>query len=446
MKVKQLKVCNIGKIENETVVFEKPLNLFFGEIKSGKTTLAINSIKLLFGGSFSNDLLNHGKSVGSVELLFDNAAIVRKFYKSKTGEVKSYPIEFYRDNRKVSKPVDVIRELINPFLLDQEFLTKKSAIEKERYFIELFNIDTAEIDAELKLKLDDSKELRSTITSYGVVEMTPVEKPDMGALLDHKKIITEENDRISKVWSGESVDEARRVLGHNNEVDKHNTIVDRALVETSGLMKQINDLEFTLSLAKENYKKVTEWLDDSKNNKKKLIEPKKIEKPECESTEEIDEKISNAKVDELRYVQYQAALTKQEEKEYHAGLLAENETLVISLRAMKRNELSKIADKTGIKEFTFDEDGNIRYQNTAMDMLSTSQMMELSSACAGLYPSDIGLELIDKAESLGKSIFEYIDKAKEKNSTIIATIVSDKLAENIPEDVGVFVVEDGKII
>ena len=67
MKVKQLKVCNIGRIENETVVFEKPLNLFFGEIRSGKTTLAINSLKLLFGGSYSNDILRHGTSAGYVE-------------------------------------------------------------------------------------------------------------------------------------------------------------------------------------------------------------------------------------------------------------------------------------------------------------------------------------------------------------------------------------------
>jgi len=98
-----------------------------------------------------------------------------------------------------------------------------------------------------------------------------------------------------------------------------------------------------------------------------------------------------------------------------------------------------------IKEFSFDEDGSIRYQDTAMDMLSTSQMMELSSACAGLYPSEIGLELIDKAESLGSSIYEYIGKAIEKNRTVLATIVSDEPAKNIPKDVGVFVIKNGAI-
>jgi len=77
-------------------------------------------------------------------------------------------------------------------------------------------------------------------------------------------------------------------------------------------------------------------------------------------------------------------------------------------------------------------------------MLSTSQIMELSSRISATLPNDLGLELIDRAESLGKSIFGYIDRAKAEEKTILATIVGEKPAE-ISEDIGVFVVEDGKV-
>ena len=40
-------------------------------------------------------------------------------------------------------------------------------------------------------------------------------------------------------------------------------------------------------------------------------------------------------------------------------------------------------------------------------MLSTSQIMRLSGELSSLYPQGFGLELIDRAESLGKSIFTF---------------------------------------
>jgi len=70
--------------------------------------------------------------------------------------------------------------------------------------------------------------------------------------------------------------------------------------------------------------------------------------------------------------------------------------------------------------------------------------MRLSSALAGLYPNDLGISLIDKAAELGEDIFKYISIAKEKGLTILAAIVGKRHAE-ISEEVGVWVVDDGKI-
>jgi hypothetical protein len=78
-------------------------------------------------------------------------------------------------------------------------------------------------------------------------------------------------------------------------------------------------------------------------------------------------------------------------------------------------------------------------------MISDSQIMRLSSDLSALYPEGFSLDLIDRAESLGKSIFEFVDRAKAENKSILATIVGEKPAK-VPADVGVFVVEEGKLL
>jgi hypothetical protein len=70
--------------------------------------------------------------------------------------------------------------------------------------------------------------------------------------------------------------------------------------------------------------------------------------------------------------------------------------------------------------------------------------MRLSSLLSARYPAGLGVELIDRAESLGKSIFEFVSRAVSEQKTILATVVGERPA-NAPEQVGVFVVEKGKV-
>lgn len=70
--------------------------------------------------------------------------------------------------------------------------------------------------------------------------------------------------------------------------------------------------------------------------------------------------------------------------------------------------------------------------------------MRLSSALSSLYPAGFGLELIDRGESLGKSIYGFIEKVKREESAILATIVGEKPAQ-VPDEIGVWIIEEGKI-
>ena len=88
--------------------------------------------------------------------------------------------------------------------------------------------------------------------------------------------------------------------------------------------------------------------------------------------------------------------------------------------------------------------GDFEYRGTRAGMLSTSQLMELSAEISDLYPAGFGLDLIDRAESLGKAVFEFVERAKAEHKTILATVVGERPA-TIPADVGVFIIEGGKI-
>ena len=54
------------------------------------------------------------------------------------------------------------------------------------------------------------------------------------------------------------------------------------------------------------------------------------------------------------------------------------------------------------------------------------------------------MELIDRAESLGTEIWKSVQRAEEHQLSILATIVGEAPAI-VPENVGVFIVEDGAI-
>jgi hypothetical protein len=77
-------------------------------------------------------------------------------------------------------------------------------------------------------------------------------------------------------------------------------------------------------------------------------------------------------------------------------------------------------------------------------MLSTSQIMRLSELLSGRYPDGFNLSLLDRGESMGKSIFALIERATAEEKTILATVVGEKPAKT-PDGVGVFVVEGGQV-
>lgn len=401
--MKKLIIKNIGIISDIELEINKPLIIFFGEIKSGKTTI-LNAIRLLFGGSYPDDIIRHGEEYAFVHLFLDNNTSIRREFYLKDGHAVSRQIQYIKDGQLVKNPVTEIKKLVNPFLLNQNFFAEKNSIEKARYLVELFGLDTSEIDSKIKNIEERNKEIRIQIKAYGEIDvLNEVEEPQpINDLLEKKQ----------------SIDE------YNSQVRMREIEIERKKIELDEIKRQLAVLE----LKKSNIEK---WLIENQNLD--LID-----------SSEIDKKIQSYEANKMLYMQYLQNKRKQEDKNKIEKELRENETLLRNWRIDKLKKLSELNNQINIQGFQFTEDGSFLYENTTPEMLSTAQIMELSSKLSSLYPNELGLELIDRGESLGKSIYEYIEKAEKEELSILSTIVGEKPAI-VPENIGVFVVENGKI-
>jgi len=438
MKVKRLTIKNVGILKDETIELNKPLIVFYGELQQGKTTI-LNSVKWLFGGSYPADIIRHGETEASVTLEFENGSITREWYRSKpknggeAGPTVDRPIVFIKDGKQVKRPVEEIKKFLNPYLLDNEYLKKMGETERKAYFTQLFGVDTSEIDKQYASIEEQARELRAKIKGYGEIDLTEVTLVDVAALRDQKASVL--NDHANYV---NSIDE------QNETIRAHNASLDKKSDRKTGLDKdipliaeQIRQLEIKMAELTKERDEIEKYLG---------ITPRKelLGKPTPPDTTGIDNKIIAAVENNSRYEQYQKNLVRAKAKEMDESDLSD---LAASLRELKQKKAAKLAEISatcGIKDLVFDESGNFTYEGTSSAMLSTSQVMRLSQELSGLYPSGFGLDLVDRAESLGKSVFLFVEKAQKEEKTILASIVGARPAV-VPENVGVFVVNDGQI-
>ena len=146
MKIKKLIITNVGKLAGEQEIsVNKPLILFYGEIRQGKSTI-LNAVRWACGGKFPDDIISHGQVEASVTIEFEGGSISRSWYKAEGGETKARNISYVLNGKVQQRPAEKIRALLNPFLLDQDFLRNKTELERKQYFTELFAVNTADLD------------------------------------------------------------------------------------------------------------------------------------------------------------------------------------------------------------------------------------------------------------------------------------------------------------
>jgi hypothetical protein len=88
--------------------------------------------------------------------------------------------------------VNDLKRYLNPFLLNQNHLVDMKDSERNKFIVELFQIDTDGLDSELIQNETKAQNLRSKIKIYGDVRPEFVEKPNYEALQAEKTRIENE--------------------------------------------------------------------------------------------------------------------------------------------------------------------------------------------------------------------------------------------------------------
>lgn len=423
MKVKRLTIKNIGIIKDTMIELNKPLILFYGDLMMGKTTI-LNSVKWAFGGTYPSDIIRHGETDASVTLEFEGGSILREWYKGKDEQTHAREIVFVKDGKIIKKPVKEIEKFLNPFLLDQDYLRKMTELERKQYFTQLFAVDTSEIDKETNQIEIEARDLRPKIKGYGEIDLTEVKPINVAPL---KKELLEIRGAHQKKISETNFT--------NREISEYNNSVTKAIEKCIEVREAIRELEEKLKELRQKEEALNKWITDNPHRKENPL-------PELPDTSIIESQITEATANQVRVEQYQKNLVRSQERENDKDKLSQLEEKQRNLKKQKIAKLSKISETCGIKKLSFDESGIFTYQGTQAGMLSGSQIERLSKELSALYPEGLGIDLLDRGESLGRSIFQYVDIADKKKATILATIVGEKPAK-IPERIGVYVVKDG---
>jgi hypothetical protein len=444
-------------LSNVKLELNKPLIVLYGEIRQGKTSV-LNSVKWVFGGTFPTDIIRQGETEASIRLDLDDGAITRSFYVAKDGSTKARPVIFERNGTPVKDPVAEIKKLLNPFLLDQNHLVNMTELERKKYFAGLFSVDLSGVDKEIADTESKAVQTRAKLKAYGDIDLTPVtQPPDIASLQATRKVAIHAHRVHQETASATRAErlaayatEQRGVNIKNSEIRENNFQVNVAINEARALHSQVAQLKVSLSETQARLDAKTTWLKD----REILTEAPNPAAPDTSEfdavltkqpdTEEIDTALRQAEADKVRFEQYQKNQERQAAREQDEALILSLDATARELRARKIAKLQELSNATGIPGLAFDEAGNFSFEGSNAGMLSTSQLMRLSELLSGLYPAGFGLDLIDRAESLGKSIFDFIDRAKAENKTILAAVVGEQPA-NVPDEVGVFVVENGKV-
>jgi hypothetical protein len=459
MKALRLIIHNIGILGDVNIEINKDELAFFGDIMQGKTTI-LNAIRWVFGGAFPADILKHGTEEAFVQYegkendgtLF---TIRREWYVGEDKTTKARALIYTRGGLPVKKPFDAVQKHLNPFLLDQDHLRNMNALERSKYLVELFGVDTKAEDVGIATAGETARQLRQKIASYGILDLTPVVPVDVAGIRQQLTDIQAENERIAQAKRDAQAKVAaanrereladKAALAAQADLDADTQRCDRLDAQIAELQKQLSAARNSAHSRLLHVQLVVGTTVPEAAKAQDLATAAAIvaEAVQPEDTAPALAQLEAAGRVNAKAEAYQKALVQKAARDQDEASLRAQEKTVSDLRAQKIEKLKGIGAATGIEGLVFTEDG-FTFEGAAHDMISDSQMIRLSNALSAKYPEGFGINLIDRGESLGKSVLNLWEDAQKRGATVLVTVVGDKPAV-IPENVGAYVVENGKV-
>ena len=468
LKILGLKADGIRKLTAVEMEFAESGTIQIkGKNRQGKTTIIDTIHWLIEGNKVINDkIVNPDKEKAEGELRLNGYTIKRVYGKTPKLEVR---------NTENGKPMKgEVQNFLNTFINELTFNPRpfldKTPYQMLQFALDLFKDKLDEKSKEIlgegfdkiDSKIEELEQERlivgREVKSFGDIELPEkVEPVSIVKLTEERKAIEERNKIKLDAWEEKKSEELKEIEEFNRQQREQAKAIE---VEEDRLndvkrdieyhSKEIKELEEKLRIAKENLAKAKENAEDAEKCLAHLKQnpplPEKplttsIPKPELESTEEIDRKISEAGAINERADAYNRALEKKRQKEAKQTEYEYYNEKIKELRDKKLEILRSI--DTGVKGLEIREDG-LYYNGVYCENWSDAEGLTISSELCIAQKPQLSAIFLDRAESLDSDSLRALDQwAKENDIQCFVTIVDD-----VPEELedGVFYIEEGKII
>ena len=492
MQITSLTIHNVGIIDNFKLKQPRPLNLFYGDIKQGKTTI-LNAIRWAFGGEYPADLMRHGQTEAWVQIEADDDGcallIRREWFLNKEGVCTNRPLVFKRNGVDQPRPSETLKRFLNPFIMDDRYFVDMTPLEKGRFLCRMFNMDTRAEDKAIGEKSEEASQLRVTIKGYGEIIPVEVSPVDPAKLIERRRAVVEEHAKLRAVAVAEKdaitakhdaacqavrdahAEAVRKVAETNSLATAANVQRQKAVdmlgkrqnaattieCEIAALEEQLAAKRAALTEAQQAVARANAWI-LAHPQQDLVAEPSQPAMPTAPDvsaiqarvdalpeTEEIDTAIQRAGAINEQHKAFLKDKARLDAKTADESHLLELEREQAALKQEKVAKLAKIGAESGIPTLVFLDGGDFEFDGTSSAMLSDSQNMLLTEHLKGKYPEGFNISLVDRGESLGKSVMTLVKRAEEKHTTIFCSVVGERPAV-VPDDVGAFVVEKGKVM
>ena len=441
MKVAKIQIQNILGIENLEILPGKVTKIE-GRNGSGKTS-ALEAIKAALKGGHDATLLRKGSDVGEIVLVLENGTRVIKTVTATESNTK-----VSNENGKMSKPMQFIGQLSDEISLNPiKFLECKPA-DRADFLLEAMPLEanTGEIGEIIAPALQGQKvdvpkghALKSVDAVYDQLFQ---HRQDINRTLKEKKATADQlSASIPEAWEThgdlkikipsmeKTLDEKKEVLSSRKRDHDAKKLAACVEAEKAEAKAQADaDIEYEQALSE---------IREKRNKVKAEATRQSVVAQEAAQKEWANNRVEDSTIDELAT---EIALARQSletaikhqntvdvvakmQKEY-ASLEAKSNAHTTALDALKEY-------KNGLlKNLPIDveiKDGKVYRGGIPYETLNRAQQVSIAVELAKIRAKELGLIVIDNAESLDKITFELLEKAlAETGLQVICTKVTNE--------------------
>ncbi len=453
LKIIGLRVDGIRKLNAVEMEFEDSgLIQIKGKNDQGKTSL-INTIEWLIEGNkvLNKEIINHNKEHAEAGLRVGKYQIKRVAGKGAKLEVRNTETNTI-ERGEVQNFLDTF---INELTFNPRPFLDQTPYQQLKFCMELFGIDFSEIDKQMETLENDRLLKGREIKRFGaIIFPEKAETVDIDDLIKERKEINNRNNTetaehqravtnelaMLEVFNKEQRDKAQLIKSFQASVDLAEANAKRAEEDFVNAAIELENAKTKANSENNILNAQTIKLAGMDQPEPEVPLTSIIEKPELESTDTVDLKISKTGATNVKAAAYEKALEDRLTKELCEKEYMEYQEQIDELREEKLEILRKV--KTGVDGFEIKIEG-IYYNGVSSENWSDSDGLVLASKLCLAQMPKLRAIFMDRGESLDEDTLKaWGEWAKANDIQAFITIV-DSIPEQLED--GVFYIEEGRV-